>query len=281
MSNWMEQNYSILYDREMANIILPGTHDSGAYKLELDKTLENKNINTLSKIGNVLPCVKEIIKNWTLTQNKSLYEQLKMGIRCLDLRLSYDKKINDYYVTHSFVLLSITDAFEQIKKFLYEHNKEVVVVTIKDDWTHRHNYDNSYLMNKIHSVINQNNITRDTDKTYGEMLANNLKMILLTRFNAPWIDTDNADVKYNFLLKELSDFNSYNYNILSFTVTPQPKNIVLGILAPCTNIKTISNNIHKKFNTFHNEQPKPNNTSCIMFDYPNNDLIKTVITYNT
>ena len=73
MADWMNRNYPILYDKKISQIILPGTHDAGAYQLELDKTLKNKGINFLSKLGNILPCVKGTIKNWTLTQNLSLY----------------------------------------------------------------------------------------------------------------------------------------------------------------------------------------------------------------
>lgn len=76
-SNWMEINYDKLKDKNIKNIILPGTHDTGAYKIDFTTHLRNQKINFASDVARFVPCVGQIIKNWTLTQNDSLYDQLK------------------------------------------------------------------------------------------------------------------------------------------------------------------------------------------------------------
>lgn len=278
-SKWIENNYDALKEKHVDKIIMPGTHDAGAYKIDFGVFLENKGLNTASVVGKILPCVGHYIKNWTLTQDDSLYKQLQQGIRCLDLRLSYKKDTNEYFITHSFVLLSLKDGIQQIKKFLNETSKEVVIVTIKDDWNHRYDYDGSNVINTIKGILGAEKVTTRF-KPLQEMLMNDERVILLERFNAPWIQTDNADIKYDFLLEEYSKFNTLNYNILSFTVTPDVKTVLKRLPIPCKDIQTLSKDIHKKFDEFKEGTPYPVNTSCIMFDYPTDELISKVVEMN-
>lgn len=278
-SIWIEKNYDALKEKDVDKIIMPGTHNAGAYKIEFGVFLGNIGLNIASVVGTVLPCVGHYIKNWTLTQENSLYKQLTQGIRVLDLRLSYKHDTNEYFVTHSFVLIPLVKAMEQIKKFLDETTKEVVIITIKEDWTHRHDYDGSNAISTIEKVFEKNTITR-TFKPLQEMLMNDERIVLLERFNAPWIKTDKASVKYEFLLEEYTRFNSFEYNILSFTVTADVKTVLKRLLFPCKDIKTLSKDIHKKYPEFNTGNPHPVNTSCIMFDFPTDELVNLVIQSN-
>ena len=57
-------------------MILPGTHNSGSYKLNLDNMYN-------------LPIVSHIIENWTLNQKWNIYQQLVNGVRMFDIDISY------------------------------------------------------------------------------------------------------------------------------------------------------------------------------------------------
>jgi len=275
----METNYEKLKDINIKNIILPGTHDTGAYKIDFSTHLENKTINFASDTAKILPCVGHIIKNWTITQDDSLYHQLKRGIRCFDLRLSSKSDIQEYYITHSFVLLTLVDGLQQIKRFLDETTKEIVVVTVSSDWVNRDFYDGTNIINVIETVMGKNLIATEF-KTLEQMLADGERVIFLQGANVPWIDTDSTDVKYNFLVREYDKFQSYGYNILSFTLTPNKKTVFKGILMPWTNIKTMDKGIHKKYYEFNKYFIKPINTSCIMFNFPDDNIINSVIKMN-
>lgn len=60
-----------------------------------------------------------------------------MGVRVLDLRLSFDPRTKTFYVTHTLTCLRWHDAAQQVADFLRLHPTEVVVVVVADDWHHR------------------------------------------------------------------------------------------------------------------------------------------------
>ena len=98
---WLWKNKKYYLTDKVNKIILPGTHDSGAYKLDwlIAGAKGNAVLNTLRMIGIVVPWVRVILNGWTITHNLSPYNQLKLGIRSLDLRMYYDeptkRKVNN------------------------------------------------------------------------------------------------------------------------------------------------------------------------------------------
>jgi hypothetical protein len=60
-----------------------------------------------------------------------------IGVRLLDMRVSYDPKTKDFYVTHTLTCMLWSDAATQIANFLRQHPSEVVVVVVGTDWHHR------------------------------------------------------------------------------------------------------------------------------------------------
>lgn len=279
INNWIEQHYDILKDKYINDIIMPGTHDSGAYHIDFNKYLDNTKINMALRVGKVIPYAKKIISNWTMTQDKSIYDQLKAGIRCLDLRFSYDPNKKKYYITHSFVLMYINDAIQQINQFLRETTKEVIIITISSDWTYKDSFDGSHLLYIFQSLLNTTQITRQYN-TISNMISANKRVLILENFNAPWIDTESTKTKYDFLINAYLNFMPPGYNILAFTITPQVKNIINGVFHPTKNIENLSENIHAKYYDFLKLYPKPINTCSIMFDFPTDELIADVIRIN-
>ena len=88
---------------------------------------------------------------WAKCQSVSIYEQLNMGIRCLDLRLRLPAGgvggntqaerrdfLNRISIVHFFKSsYSLQQVFDEIAVFLKEHDKETVFIMIKAEWNTR------------------------------------------------------------------------------------------------------------------------------------------------
>ena len=103
-SDWM----GALEDSAKLNsVTIPGTHDSGA-------------LHSLAEISG--KC-----------QSLPIEEQLKIGVRFLDIRLQLVD--NELKVVHSFVdqLTDFEDALEDMTSFIRDHESEFLIVSIKED----------------------------------------------------------------------------------------------------------------------------------------------------
>jgi hypothetical protein len=89
---------------------------------------------------------------WAKCQSVSIYEQLNMGIRCLDLRLRLpvggdaggdtqakrEDFLNRISIVHFFESsYSLQQVFDDVARFLKEHDKETVFIMIKAEWKTR------------------------------------------------------------------------------------------------------------------------------------------------
>lgn len=134
-AKWMSQ---ISDDASIANLSLPGTHDSAT-----------KYIAT------------PIAGAWTTTQNLTITEQLNAGVRYLDLRLAYDTSVDgNAKLVHSDIvckdgngnILTLKAVFNDLYKFLDTNPTEAIVVSVKRD-----SGDYPYeLANAVETLINQN-----------------------------------------------------------------------------------------------------------------------------
>ena len=303
--NWMTDNVEILGHKTINRIIVPATHDSGAYNIDYQNPTGGAKFRRLSRFINCCCCFQGLVNNWTKTQNMSIYTQLVSGIRFFDLRLSVDNNI--FYVTHRFTCIYLERVFYDIIRFNQEHPNEIIFLTITFDYNHRQLNteevrDNlrEYLRERIGHllILNDNN---NRYPSYNQVLATNKRICLYktnvlpssiqtwSRLNIPWIDTNNPDIKYIYLTDEYEKMSSNNsdYNVISFTVTPSARqirnNIIKGLVLPCClqreNIQSISDPIHDKLQLFI-ETYGVDKLSAIMFDYPTDELITAVIDLN-
>lgn len=70
--------------------------------------------------------VKPIVFNWSVCQDKPIADQLKMGIRYLDIRVCTDGKTDDFHTFHGLIGQSIESLLKEVKEFLDNHSKEVI-----------------------------------------------------------------------------------------------------------------------------------------------------------
>ena len=302
--NWMSDNVATIGHKSINRIIVPATHDSAAYNIDYRNPTGGAKFQKLSRFISYCRCFQRLVNNWTQTQNMSIYTQLLSGVRFLDLRLSV--KNNTFYVTHRFTCIYLERAIHDILRFNREHPDELIFLQITFDYNHRQLNtqvvrDNlrEYLLERIGHllILNDNN---NQYPSYNQVLATDKRICLYktnvlpssvqtwSRLNIPWTDTNNTDVKYIYLTDEYERMsnNNLDYNVISFTVTPSAKqirnNIIKGLLLPCfarENIQTISEPIHEKLESFIQTYGK-DKLSAVMFDYPTEELIETVINLN-
>ena len=104
--SWMEYYSDVLGKLTLNEMTLPGTHDSGTFK-------------PLSPLGSP----------WIKTQSLSLAQQMKYGIRVLDLRIG-QKSPGDYIICHDkfSTSYSLEEALKEVKDFINSSSKEVIIL---------------------------------------------------------------------------------------------------------------------------------------------------------
>mmetsp|Transcript_9206 Transcript_9206/g.16730 ORF Transcript_9206/g.16730 Transcript_9206/m.16730 type:complete len:565 (+) Transcript_9206:79-1773(+) len=136
LASWMGRMVESIGDRKLFQVVLPGTHDSGTYGItpnsdvvapEADDTLEDI-INTADILEDlrVPQQARNVVSNFSVNQASRISQQLKMGVRYLDLRCYFDG--SQWYITHSLKSISLDNAMEDIQSFLSEYPSEIVVM---------------------------------------------------------------------------------------------------------------------------------------------------------
>lgn len=102
---WMQTSASMIGKLSANELVLPGAHDAGTYKM-----------------------VSPFAGPWASTQNLSIRGLLDAGVRCLDLRVASDN--GNYILVHNTwrTKTSLEDAMAMIHDFLQENTQEIVVL---------------------------------------------------------------------------------------------------------------------------------------------------------
>lgn len=115
LRNWVRELYALRKDIRLLDMFIPGSHDSGTYRM------------------------LTYHQNWARTQDLSVYDQLAIGTRYLDIRLS--RIGGEYYVMHTFMYIPFTTVIDDINRFVGETG-EIVLMRILEDFRNRVEYDN-------------------------------------------------------------------------------------------------------------------------------------------
>lgn len=100
---------------QINQISLPGTHDTGTY--------------TVSKFA--------LTSRWVKTQDDSISQQLKDGIRFLDIRCRH---INNSFAIHHdrfYLNLNFTEVLEDCYSFLEKNPHEFILMSVKNEYTEK------------------------------------------------------------------------------------------------------------------------------------------------
>ncbi len=122
--DWMFDLPASVRQLPLGRLILPATHQSAAFKIDYQAIRKHN----LYKIGRKL---KERAERKCITQQFSIFDQLKFGIRHFDFEL-FKRKNNKLYFGHeAYPCIPALETLIQITTYLSLHRGEVVVVRIK------------------------------------------------------------------------------------------------------------------------------------------------------
>ena len=129
-SSWMGNNVGLLGPLTLREMILPGTHDSGAYALTTSMAPDitgsdfmNSLIAFAEKLG--LP-VQDIITPWALSQTLDFQQQAEAGVRYFDLRVCWNG--SDFVTYHFETGNRIDTLLDDLATFLAANPTEIIVV---------------------------------------------------------------------------------------------------------------------------------------------------------
>lgn len=119
---WM--SHPEVQKRRLFELTLPGTVSSGTYAI----TGEDATAAGGDPYG-------------VVSQNFNFYQQLDLGVRMFDIRVAYSGESSLVYISHGALMVPLATALRDMRRFLEEHEREVVVLDIRKD----ENADSSHL----------------------------------------------------------------------------------------------------------------------------------------
>lgn len=201
-ANWMKNSLSVLGDKQLDAICMPGSHDAGMSEFNV-------------KIGLGGP-------NNTLTQTFGIARQLELGVRYFDIRpVRREKKPAVYYCGHTGMAAdiycgalgqSIPDVIAQINSFT-KNRQELILINIshcevaiprvlydeRADYTLEHWQELFALLATINNKLTIHDVPLDkplTSNTLSKLLQSGSKVIIFVAGNA--IDLP-ADILPDFI----------------------------------------------------------------------------------
>ena len=145
--DWMGSLYADRPDTKLSSVVIPGTHDSGAFRIDTSGKCKVEAIAgaspVMAAIAKSNPCGAGKLSK---AQNQTFTGQLNGGIRYLDMRLGVPaskalpaKKIPKRLTTkaaakvpivlqHTFTSLRFTKALDQIVGFAKQHPREQIIL---------------------------------------------------------------------------------------------------------------------------------------------------------
>ena len=188
LESWQWNNFANLKDKQLNRIVLPGSHDSGAYKgsLRFDLTPASgpKILGSLIKSfpGQL---IHSYLDGFATCQDKNIYNQLKSGIRVFDWRIciSDDRKIR---LHHTFMADTLDNIMEQYIQFFKEHPNEFVTIRYSSQGCKNKYKSEKYkwgeevkAKTEFNKLVDWNAENRPYKRTYQDMITNNKNIIFI------------------------------------------------------------------------------------------------------
>ena len=289
MNNWINNLSKKNENLTLNNLILPGTHNSASYKLNLDNMYN-------------LPIVSHIIENWTLNQKWNIYQQLVNGVRMFDIDISYfDSK---FYTSHTFIAGELEELIEDLKKYNNRFGDIYILKFICRDIINNDNVSNlaNILINNFESrTILPSNYPDVLNVPISTFINDKKNMIIYMEYHnhnffntgiylySSWTNDNeisNSISNNKQILDKMNQLKTCNSNVLTdlnWTLTPTYKEVIYGIFCCCDyyNIKSWIRDYNTMFfNFYSNNKNKFNNINVISFDFINVNLVSSIVAIN-
>jgi hypothetical protein len=125
--NWMGILGNRLYHRKITDIVVPGTHNSATSKINSNSEM-SPDTDTLPEWLFLLEETRTIVAGYSKAQSKYVAEQLKSGIRYLDLRICFNSDDDELWTCHGMYSDKLDDVIQEISDFVISHPKEIVIL---------------------------------------------------------------------------------------------------------------------------------------------------------
>jgi hypothetical protein len=99
-------------ERAIKDVMLVGTHGSAAYRLDVGKLVDDRNVG-MKRFGYL---IQNYTRRWAINQRYSLYDQLTMGVRFLHLEISLYQ--DEWCTIHSYKAGTLTEDLLEILRFV-------------------------------------------------------------------------------------------------------------------------------------------------------------------
>ncbi|KAE8294454.1 PI-PLC X domain-containing protein 1 [Larimichthys crocea] len=127
--DWMSDLPEELWDTPLTDLAIPGSHDAMSYCLDINSPLVPSESDFFRLLDGLFYCfTRPTIFKWATTQDKTIDEQLSMGIRYFDLRVAHkpSDSSNDLYFTHViYTHLTVLETLVSVAAWLESHPKEI------------------------------------------------------------------------------------------------------------------------------------------------------------
>ncbi len=261
-AHWMRDLPEEIKARRLHQLLLPATHNSGAYKVDYTSSFEMKSklYRSLNWVCRHIKILGKFIAGWTKTQHYSIQEQLAIGVRSFDFRVSYSK--GQFYLTHTFNCSPLGQALEEIRLFMENHPEEVLIIRSKPDWEHREGMEGDaskryaeLVLAHLGNLLCPPKESFDASMTLLQMAQSGQRIVFChenffwdkTLFPDQWDDTSDLKEKQKALEASITAYKAQkdSANALLFTLTPQKKDIALGLFRSKNSLEKMNLSIQK------------------------------------
>lgn len=130
--DWMSVLPEELWDIPLTDLAIPGSHDAMSYCLDINSPLVRSESDFFRLLDGLFYCfTRPVIFKWATTQDKSIEEQLSMGIRFFDLRIAHkqnDPSSNLYFTHVIYTHLTVLETLMSVASWLKSHPKEIIIL---------------------------------------------------------------------------------------------------------------------------------------------------------
>ena len=229
--------------RNITEIAIPGSHDCGTCNLDKKSPVGHDVAEILQTLGNnpcLGPLTKKIMYGWSRTQHTIIQDQLMLGIRYFDIRLSkLDKR---FRFLHCLYGDDVFESLEVIRLFLEQHQGEIVILDFQSirDCSDK---DQAVIIEKIHTTFGDMLMEKPSVfPTIGEMQKLDKRVIVIydtvisqdygylwprSECENPWANTMDMTYLFQFLIDETSKRTKGKLFVTQAIMTPQTSTIVL------------------------------------------------------
>lgn len=283
--NWMKKYGS----KRLNEIYMPATHDSSAYQVALPES-----------ITNYKGLLARFVSHFTMTQKYTVYDQLRHGIRSLDLRVN--TAASEPWLSHTAFTAKLEDVFKEVRQFLDENPSEIVIVLLKEDYEFRlYGTKWEVIAPLIDKYFKDIAISEDSKtRTLSELTTLRKQVVIVNKNNAEikcdtalwsgnyidykWYNSGSVETVIEKLQDDISNISAGKFlNMSGPIVTPDLSNDIIAALNPLsrgckwTSLEAIAN----VANDMYLKMPiRRGNYKIRFFDYYNEDVIQDTINQN-